>query len=391
MLHRMRAKIPEPEPSEFWAPKQTNVTNLGRLRRSLSPPLAMGVVSAMVILMGGISAESAGATQAPVPLGTAAPFAVLSSQGISSTANPSPPFVTGDVGVDDLAGTTITGLTTTDVSGTIYAVDSSGPAGSAGNDPGLLSTAAADLGTAYTSAAGASPTNNTNYADITGLTLVPGVYNATSTMNLTGTVTLNGNGVYIFQVGSGLTTSTTSTVALENGAQAGCVFWQVGSSATLAGGTFNGTILALTSISIASTASVTGRLLAENGAVTLVDDTITAPPACSVSAPTTTTTSTTATTATTAPATTTPKKPTPKKPVATKPLAKKAAATAPTKSAPKAVVTPTPKAATVVPVAKTGEPWAGWPYWVLVILVGSVGIAALDRARRRRAPANQKL
>ena len=63
-------------------------------------------------------------------------------------------------------------------------------------------------------------------------------------------------------------------MALENGAQAGCVFWQVGSSATLAGGTFNGTILALTSISIASTASVTGRLLAENGAVTLVDDTI---------------------------------------------------------------------------------------------------------------------
>src|SRR5579863_7147328 len=213
MLHRMRAKIPEPEPSEFWAPKQTYLTNNSRLRRLSLRLLATGFASATAIFAGGISAAPAGAAQAPVPLGTAARFAVLSSQGISSTANPSPPFVTGDVGVDDLAGTTITGLTTTDVSGTIYAVDSSGPAGSAGNDPGLLSTAAADLGTAYTSAAGASPTNNTNYADITGLTLVPGVYNATSTMNLTGTVTLNGNGVYIFQVGSGLTTSTTSTVA----------------------------------------------------------------------------------------------------------------------------------------------------------------------------------
>ena len=362
----------------------THLTNAGRLRGWFSVFLAVGVVSAMAIFLGGISAGSAGATQAPVPLGTAAPFAILSSQGISSTANPSPPFITGDIGVDDLPGTTITGLTTTDVTGTIYSVDSSGPAGSAGDDPGLLSTAAADLGTAYTSAAGAPPTNNTNYADITGLTLGPGVYNATSTMDLTGTVTLNGNGVYIFQVGSGLTTSTTSTVALENGAQAGCVFWQVGSSATLAGGTFNGTILALTSISIASTASVTGRLLAENGAVTLVDDTITAPPACTVSAPTTTTTTTTTTPSTKTVA----KKPTTKT-VAKKPVAKKPTVALTPKPTPKPAVTPTPKPPTVVPPAKTGEPWAGWPYWLLVILVGGLGVGALNQARRRRAPATR--
>ena len=81
---------------------KTHLAGAGRLSRRLSVPLAVGVVSTMAMFFGWVSAGPAGASQATVPLGTAAPFAVLSSQGVSSTANPSPPFITGNVGVDNL-------------------------------------------------------------------------------------------------------------------------------------------------------------------------------------------------------------------------------------------------------------------------------------------------
>ena len=82
--------------------------------------------------------------------------------------------------------------------------------------------------------------------------------------------------MFIFQIPSTLVTATDSSVRLVNGAQACNVFWQVGSSATLGTRTaFQGNILALTSISVNDGASVNGRLLARNGAVTLIDDTVT--------------------------------------------------------------------------------------------------------------------
>ncbi|MCW2925093.1 MAG: hypothetical protein JWM98_2497, partial [Thermoleophilia bacterium] len=113
-----------------------------------------------------------------------------------------------------------------------------------------------------------------------GLTVTGGAYRAASSINLTGTLTLDAQGnpsqVFIFQIGSSLTTATSSRVLLVNGAQSCNVFWQVGSSATLGtASTFDGTLLALTSITAQHGATVDGRLLARNGAVTLDDNTVT--------------------------------------------------------------------------------------------------------------------
>jgi hypothetical protein len=147
------------------------------------------------------------------------------------------------------------------VFGTIHAADA------------VAAQAQVDLTAAYNDAAGRTPATALP-GDIGGMTLTPGVYNASSSLGITGTVTLDGQGdpnaVFIIQVGSALTTASGSVVNLINGAQACNVFWQVGSSATLGtGSTFNGNILALTSITATTGANVNGRLLARNGAVTL--------------------------------------------------------------------------------------------------------------------------
>ena len=141
--------------------------------------------------------------------------------------------------------------------------------------------AQSDLTTAYNVVAGQPPTEQIS-ADLAGRTLTTGVYNATSSMGLTGELTLDAQGdpsaVFVFQAGSTLTTASGSHVTLTNGAQSCNVFWQVGSSATLGtGSSFRGTILALTSISAGTSATIVGRLLARNGAVTLDDNTITQP------------------------------------------------------------------------------------------------------------------
>jgi hypothetical protein len=95
-----------------------------------------------------------------------------------------------------------------------------------------------------------------------------------------GRVTLDAQGdpnaVFIFQIGSKLTTGSNTAVQLINGAQACNVFWQVGSSATLGTGTrFVGTIMAWASITATTGATIHGRLLAQTAAVTLDTNTIT--------------------------------------------------------------------------------------------------------------------
>jgi hypothetical protein len=122
--------------------------------------------------------------------------------------------------------------------------------------------------------------------DLGGQTLAPGVYNSASSIGLTGVLTLDGRGnsnsVFVFQAGSTLTTATASQVKLINGAKACNVFWQVGSSATLGtGSTLQGTILALTSITVTTGVTVDGRVLARNGAVTLDTNKI-SKPGCAV-------------------------------------------------------------------------------------------------------------
>jgi hypothetical protein len=138
----------------------------------------------------------------------------------------------------------------------------------------------ADAATAYTVAAGLAPTDNLTGQDLGGLTLTPGVYFFSSSAQLTGKLTLNAEGnpnaVFIFQIGSMLTTASASDVDLINGASGANVFWQVGSSATLGTGTdLVGTIDALASVTLTTGANIAcGRAIALNGAVTMDDNSV---------------------------------------------------------------------------------------------------------------------
>ena len=141
-----------------------------------------------------------------------------------------------------------------------------------------------DLTAAYNSAAGLPCDVTLTGSDLGGMILTTGVYCFASSAQLTGVVTLDAEGdpdaVFVFQIASTLTTASSSSVVLTNGAQACRAFWQVGSSATLGSSTaFSGSILALTSITLVTDADVEGRLLARNGAVTL-DDNTTHTPLC---------------------------------------------------------------------------------------------------------------
>src|ERR1017187_6087002 len=197
------------------------------------------------------------AAQLPVNLGSASTFTVLGASTVTSTG---PTVINGNVGVSP--GTAVTGFPpSTVVGGVLHVAD--GPA----------ATAQSDLTAAYIDAAGRT-VPAVVAGDLGGQTLTPGLYKSTSSLGITGVLTLNGQGnsnsVFIFQVGSALTTATSSQVVLIGGAQAANIFWQVGSSATL--GTysiFNGTIMAQASVSIATGAALNGRALARTGAVTL--------------------------------------------------------------------------------------------------------------------------
>src|SRR5581483_8753133 len=221
-----------------------------------------------------IASQPAVAATAPVGLGTAGSFAVLAGTTVTNTG---PSRISGNLGVSP--GTAVTGFPPGIVTGgTIHRAD------------GVAGGAQSDLTIAYNDAAGRSPTANIPAFIGAGQTLAPGVYKASSSLEVGGSLTLDAHGdpdaVWIFQAPSStLTTDSASSVILTNGAQACNVFWQVGSSATLGtNSTFAGTILALTSISVQTGDTITGRTLARNGAVTLDDDTITAP-SCTTTPP----------------------------------------------------------------------------------------------------------
>jgi hypothetical protein len=271
---------------------------LGSWKR-LSLTIAGAAVAASVLLA---SVFAPVASAAPtMSLGTTlGPFAILAATGITETAINN--TISGDVGVTPDAGTT-DHLNNSEVTGgTIYSVDSSGPDGVAGDNPGLLTTASTQLTAAVGEAASATPVT-TAFGTSTllgGLTLTAGVYSfGGPPYNIpnNGKLVLNGEGnpnaTFIFQGSSSLILGTNSVVQLENDAQACNVYWEVGSKAVLGtGSVFVGTLMAGTSITLGSGANVQGRLLAETGDVTLIKDTINAPTTCLTSVPTTTTTTT---------------------------------------------------------------------------------------------------
>jgi hypothetical protein len=210
-------------------------------------------------------------------LSTAAAYAVV---GASTVTNTGPSVVNGSVGL--YAGTSITGFPPGIVvpPGTINATNAA------------AAQAQSDITTAYNNAAGRSITATTA-ADLANLQLQGGVYAGPShgALQLTGPLVLDGagnrNSVFIFQTNSSLTTASSSTVTLINGAQECNVFWQVGSSATLGtGSVFRGNILALASVTVTSGVTVRGRAFASTGAVTLDTDMFVRP-TCALSTPTT--------------------------------------------------------------------------------------------------------
>ena len=189
-------------------------------------------------------------------------FAVLAGSTVTNTGST---VIAGDVGVNP--GTAVTGFPPGLASGAIHKAD------------GAAAQAQAALTAGYIDAAGRS--GGTSVAgDLVGKTFTAGVYKSTSSLALSGDVTLDAQGdpaaVFIFQISSTLTTGSGSHVILANGANACNVFWQVGSSATLGtNSVFKGNILALTSITITTGVNLQGRALARNGAVTLDSDVIT--------------------------------------------------------------------------------------------------------------------
>ena len=199
---------------------------------------------------------SAFAQVAP-PLGEAGSFAVLGGSAVTNTGATA---ITGDAGVSP--GTAITGFPPGTLTGTLHSNDA------------VAQSAQTDLTTAYNALAGQACNTDLSGTDLGGLTLTSAVYCFSSSAQLTGTLTLdaqnNPNAVFVFQIGSTLTTASGANVVVINGGSDCNVFWQVGASETLGTGSgFVGNTLALTSITLTTNATSHGSLLARNGAVTM--------------------------------------------------------------------------------------------------------------------------
>jgi Ice-binding-like len=202
--------------------------------------------------------SAAPAVQAVPLLGSAQGYGVL---GATEVTNTGASAVVGDLGV--APGTAITGLGAIVLVGTSHSNDTS------------ANQAQVDAAVAYAWLDALAPNTVLSGQDLGGMTLAPGIYSFATSAQLTGTLTLDAGGdpnaLFVFQMGSTLTTATGAMVNVVNGGNSVGVFWQVGTSATLGTGTqFAGNILADQSITLVTGASILcGRALALHAAVTM--------------------------------------------------------------------------------------------------------------------------
>jgi hypothetical protein len=199
-----------------------------------------------------------------ISLGSACSFGVLGNQAITSTG---PTRITGDVGIYPNGRSSVTGFGPAVCDGSIHGADE------------VAQAALADARTAYNTCKAMVSTADLTGDDLGGMVITPGVYSFSSSVGITGTLTLDGQGksdsTFVFQIGSTLVTATAAIVKLTNGAKASNVYWQVGSSATFGTATiFSGIVLAYTSITMNSNVAANGGMFALGAAVTMIDDTV---------------------------------------------------------------------------------------------------------------------
>ena len=233
-----------------------------------------GAVGLGLLIAAGLALVSASGAQAatltgisgPIDLGTATTYGVL---GASAVTNTGPTIINGDLGVSP--GTSITGFPPGTLTGTLHQTDAA------------AGQAQSDTTTAFNTAASLTPTQS-GIGELSGLSLSPGVYSGGAlALAAGGSLTLAGSAssVWVFQAASTLTIGSASHILITGGANACNVFWEVGSSATL--GTtadFQGTVMAMQSITANTGATVQGRLLARAAAVTLDSNVVTPPTGC---------------------------------------------------------------------------------------------------------------
>ena len=260
-----------------YKPTKTQKTSIITKTHSKISWFARGL--ATLALLGLFNCPAALAAPLPVNLASAGAFVVLAGAGITITGPERSTAITGDIG--NYSTGTIAGLGSVALNGTNHDADT------------VTQTAKNDFIAAYNDAAGRSADHLLVAAfDLGGSTFEPGVYQGSTSLALTGTLILdatnNPNAVFIIQSGSTLGFAAASQVILTNGAQAGNVFWKVGTAATIgAACDIKGIMLATAAITVGAGVTVTGSIFSRDAAITLDHNAITR--TVSTTAPSTTT------------------------------------------------------------------------------------------------------
>lgn len=231
---------------------------------------------------GAVTPVSTGEGTSAVNLGSAANYAILSKTGVSTVPAS---VITGDVGLSPAATSYLTGFdltlngtyaTSTQVTGELHASTMTSPT------PSSLTTAIADMQTAYNFAAGRTEPDSLNLLSgaIGGQTLTPGLYKWTSSVNISGTnLTLTGSitDTWIFQVDGDLNLAAAKSIILSGGALARNIVWQVAGTVTMGSTShFEGVVLCKTNIDMQANSTMKGRLLAQTS-IALDHATVTQP------------------------------------------------------------------------------------------------------------------